>query len=49
MNNLLLAISIILLIIWAVTFFGGYYTGWFIHVLLLLAIICFVLKWRKVL
>ncbi len=49
MNNLLLAISIILVAIWAVTFFGGYYTGWFVHVLLLLAIICFILKLRHAL
>jgi len=47
MNNLMLAISIILFIIWAITFLGGYYTGWFIHVLLVLAIICFVLKIKR--
>jgi hypothetical protein len=31
-------------IIWAISFFGGYYTGGLIHILLVIAIIAILLK-----
>lgn len=44
MGNLLYVIAVILVIIWAVSFFGGYVTGGIIHVLLVIAIIAILLR-----
>lgn len=44
MGNLLYVIAVILVIIWAISFFGGYYTSGIIHVLLVIAIIAILLK-----
>ncbi len=44
MGNLLYVIAVILVIIWAISFFGGYYTGGIIHILLVIAIIAILLK-----
>ncbi|HCN84157.1 MAG TPA: lmo0937 family membrane protein [Sphingobacteriaceae bacterium] len=44
MGNLLYAIAVILVIIWAVSFFGGYATGGIIHVLLIIAIVAVLLR-----
>lgn len=44
MGNLLYVIAVILVIIWAISFFGGYYTGGVIHVLLVIAIIAILLR-----
>jgi hypothetical protein len=43
MGNLLYVIAVILVIIWAIGFFG-YHSGGIIHVLLVIAIIAFLLK-----
>jgi tryptophan-rich sensory protein len=43
MGNLLYVIAVILVIIWAITFFGGYYTGGIIHTLVVIAIIAIIL------
>jgi tryptophan-rich sensory protein len=43
MGNLLYLIAVVLVIIWAVSFFGGYYTGGIIHVLVVIAIIAIIL------
>ncbi|MBA2563736.1 MAG: lmo0937 family membrane protein [Chitinophagaceae bacterium] len=44
MGNLLYLVAVILVIIWAVSYFGGYYTGGIIHILLVIAIIAILLK-----
>ena len=44
MGNLLYLIALVLVIIWAISFFGGYYTGGIIHILLVLAIIAVLLR-----
>ena len=44
MGNLLYIIAVILVIIWAVSFFGGYFTGGIIHVLLVIAIVAVLLR-----
>ncbi|WP_423149287.1 lmo0937 family membrane protein [Rubrolithibacter danxiaensis] len=44
MGNLLYVIAVILIIIWAVSFFGGYATGGIIHILLVIAIIAILLR-----
>ncbi|WP_131676076.1 lmo0937 family membrane protein [Arcticibacter eurypsychrophilus] len=44
MGNLLYLIAVVLIIIWAVSFFGGYATGGIIHVLLVIAIIAVLLR-----
>ena len=44
MGNLLYVIAVILVIIWAISFFGGYATGGIIHILLVIAIIAILLK-----
>ncbi|MDF3078784.1 MAG: family rane protein [Sphingobacteriaceae bacterium] len=44
MGNLLYIIAVILIIIWAVSFFGGYATGGIIHILLVIAIIAILLR-----
>lgn len=44
MGNILYIIAVILVIIWAISFLGGYYTGGLIHILLVIAIIAIVYK-----
>jgi hypothetical protein len=44
MGNLLYIIAVILVIIWAISFLGGFYTGGVIHTLLVIAIIAVILK-----
>jgi len=44
MGNLLYIIAVVLVIIWAVSFFGGFVTGGIIHVLLVIAIIAILLR-----
>lgn len=44
MGNLLYIIAVILVIIWAVSFFGGYASGGIIHILLVIAIIAILLR-----
>ncbi|MFA4870157.1 MAG: lmo0937 family membrane protein [Pedobacter sp.] len=43
MGNLLYTIAVILVIIWAISFFGGFYTGGIIHTLIVIAIIAVIL------
>ncbi|WP_132225902.1 lmo0937 family membrane protein [Pedobacter sp. ok626] len=43
MGNLLYAIAVILVLIWAISFFGGFYTGGIIHILIVIAIISVIL------
>jgi tryptophan-rich sensory protein len=43
MGNLLYVIAVILVIIWAISFFGGYYTGGIIHILVVIAIVAILL------
>lgn len=43
MGNLLYTIAVILVIIWAISFLGGYYTGGIIHILIVIAIIAVIL------
>ena len=44
MGNLLYLVAVVLVIIWAISFLGGFYTGGLIHFLLVIAIIAFLLK-----
>lgn len=44
MGNLLYIIAVILVIIWAISFLGGYYTGGIIHALLVIAIVAILLR-----
>jgi hypothetical protein len=44
MGNLLYLIAIVLVIIWAISFLGGYYTGGIIHILLVIAVVAVLLK-----
>ena len=44
MGNLLYIIAVILVIVWAVSYFSGYYTGGIIHVLLVIAIVAILLR-----
>lgn len=44
MGNLLYVIAVILVIIWAISFLGGFYTGGLIHLLLVIAVIAIVYK-----
>ena len=44
MGNLLYLVAVVLVIIWAISFLGGFYTGGIIHVLLVIAIVAFLLK-----
>ncbi|MFD2968681.1 lmo0937 family membrane protein [Sphingobacterium bambusae] len=44
MGNILYLVAVILVIIWAVSFFGGYASGGIIHVLLVIAIIAILLR-----
>ncbi|MEO6330557.1 MAG: lmo0937 family membrane protein [Ginsengibacter sp.] len=44
MGNLLYVIAVILVIIWAISFLGGFFTGGIIHILLVIAVIMIILK-----
>lgn len=44
MGNLLYIIAVILVVIWAIGFFGGYVAGGLIHILLVIAIIAVLLR-----
>lgn len=44
MGNLLYWIAVLLVIGWAITYLGGYYTGGIIHVLLVIAVIAVLLR-----
>lgn len=44
MGNILYVIAVILVIIWAISFFGGFVSGGIIHTLLVIAIIAVLLK-----
>ncbi|MGO1244287.1 MAG: lmo0937 family membrane protein [Sphingobacterium sp.] len=44
MGNILYLVAVILVIIWAVSFFGGFATGGIIHVLLVIAVIAILLR-----
>lgn len=44
MGNLLYTIAVILIIIWAISFFGGFVTGSLIHILLVIAVIAVILR-----
>ena len=44
MGNLLYLIAVVLVIIWAISYLGGYYTGGIIHILLVIAVIAVLLK-----
>ncbi len=42
MGTILYTVAVILIIIWAISFLGGYYTGGLIHILLVIAIIAII-------
>ncbi|MEO8710543.1 MAG: lmo0937 family membrane protein [Parafilimonas sp.] len=44
MGNLLYIIAVILIIIWAITFLGGFFTGGLIHIILVIAVILIIVK-----
>lgn len=44
MGNLLYTIAVILIIIWAISFLGGFATGGLIHILLVIAVIAVILR-----
>lgn len=44
MGNLLYIIAVVLVIIWAISFLGGYATGGIIHILLVIAIVAILLR-----
>ena len=44
MGNLLYLVAVILIIGWAISFLGGFYTGGIIHILLVIAVIAVVLQ-----
>jgi hypothetical protein len=44
MGNLLYLVAVILIIGWAISYFGGFYTGGLIHILLVIAIIAILLR-----
>lgn len=46
MGNLLYLIAVVLVIIWLISFVGGFYTGGIIHTLLVIAVIAVV--WRLI-
>ncbi|MES2829830.1 MAG: lmo0937 family membrane protein [Bacteroidota bacterium] len=41
-GNLLYTVAVILVIIWAISFFGGFVTGGIIHILVVIAIIAII-------
>ncbi len=44
MGNLLYTIAVILVIVWAIGFLGGFVTGNLIHILLVIAVIAILLR-----
>ena len=44
MGNILYLIAVVLVIIWAISFLGGYATGGIFHILLVIAIIVVLLR-----
>lgn len=44
MGNLLYVIAVVLILIWAISFLGGFFTGGIIHALLVIAVIMIILK-----
>ena len=44
MGNILYIIAVILVIVWAIGFLGGYATGGIIHILLVIAVIAILLR-----
>jgi len=44
MGNILYIIAVILIVIWAISFLGGFFTGGIIHILLVIAVIMIVVK-----
>jgi hypothetical protein len=44
MGNLLYTIAVVLVIIWAISFFGGFVSGGLIHLLLVIALIAVILR-----
>ena len=44
MGNILYVIIVILVIIWAISFLGGFYTGGIIHALLVIAVVILLIK-----
>ncbi len=44
MGNILWIIAVILIVIWAISFLGGFVTGGLIHILLVIAVIVIIIK-----
>lgn len=44
MGNLLYIIAVVLVIIWAISFFGNFVSGGIIHILLVIAVIAILLR-----
>lgn len=44
MGNILYLVAVVLVIIWAISYFGNFYTGGIIHVLLVIAVIVILLR-----
>lgn len=44
MGNLLYTIAVILIILWAIGFLGGFVTGGIIHILLVIAVIAIIFR-----
>ena len=44
MGNLLYIIAVILVIIWTISFLGGYYQGGIIHALLVIAVVAVIFR-----
>jgi Family of unknown function (DUF5670) len=44
MGNLLYIIAVVFIIIWGISFLGGFYTGGLIHTLLVIAVIMIIVK-----
>lgn len=44
MGNLLYVIAVILVIVWAISYFGDFYTGGLIHILLVIAVVAILLR-----
>ncbi len=42
MGNIIWTIVVILIIIWAISFLGGFFTGGIIHILLVIAVIAII-------
>ena len=44
MGNILYVVAVVLIIIWAISFLGGFYTGGIIHILLVIAVIAIIFR-----